>query len=158
MPDEFTLKISRLGERTDSVIKRALDAGGEVVLSQVRGNLAAVIGNNTKLPSKSTGELLASLGVTPVGIDSKGDSNLKVGFNEPRRVQLKTRGKKGKFSAKKGSLRSYVVSTNAMVANVLEYGRHGQPPRPFMKPARRASRKPCLEAMKAAVSEAVNSL
>jgi len=32
MPEEFLLKISRLGEKTDEIIPRVLEAGGEVVL------------------------------------------------------------------------------------------------------------------------------
>ena len=147
MPDDFTNKVSRLAEMTDTVIERALEAGSKIVLSQVKGNLSAAIGSGTKYPSESTGELLGSLGVSPVKVDNSGVSNLKVGFNEPRRNQG---GGKGK--------RSYKVRTNAMVANVLEHGRHNQPPRPFMAPARAASRSPCIAAMKVEIEAAVNSL
>ena len=46
-----------------------------------------------------------------------------------------------------------VLESNAMLANVLEYGKHGQPPRPILKPAKAASRKPCVEAMEAAMKK-----
>ncbi|MFU1594955.1 hypothetical protein PJ261_03135 [Streptococcus dysgalactiae] len=34
------------------------------------------------------------------------------------------------------------------IANILEYGRHGQTPKPFLKPAKSQSRKACIETMK----------
>jgi hypothetical protein len=39
MPEEFLLRLSRLGERTDEIIPKVLEAGGEVVLSKVKSNL-----------------------------------------------------------------------------------------------------------------------
>ena len=40
-------------------------------------------------------------------------------------------------------------SSNAMVANILEHGSSKQPARPFLRPARTATRKPAIEAMTA---------
>ena len=34
MPEEFLLKLSRLGNKTDEIIPKVLEAGGEVVLRQ----------------------------------------------------------------------------------------------------------------------------
>ena len=53
MPEEFLLKLSRLGERTDEIIPKVLEAGGEVVLSKVKSNLQSVIGSGTKYPSRA---------------------------------------------------------------------------------------------------------
>jgi len=131
---------------TDQIVNQALEAGGAVVLQQVRANLAGVIGRGKA--NESTGELLSSLGVTPVGTDSDGNYNIKIGFNEPRLHQPAPA--KGK--------RSYILQTNAMIANVLEYGRHNQPARPFLAPARSASRAPCIAAMTAVVEGAVDSV
>ena len=158
MPDDFTAKIGRLGDMTEYAIERALDAGGKVVLDAVRGNLEGAIGSGTKYPSQSTGELLGSLGVTPVGVDKSGVSNVKIGFNEPRRVQPQGEGKRGKYSKKKGIKRSYKVRTNAMIANVLEYGRHGQPERPFLKPALSTSKNAAITAMQAELEAVIDSL
>ncbi len=36
MPEKFLLKISRLGDKTDDVCGRVLNAGAEVVLKKVR--------------------------------------------------------------------------------------------------------------------------
>ena len=48
MPEDFLMKISRLGERTDEIIPKVLEAGASVVEDKVRSNLSAVVGKNTK--------------------------------------------------------------------------------------------------------------
>ena len=136
MPEDFLLRLSRLGDKTDEIIPKVLEAGGEVVEQKVRANLSAVIGRDTKEESRSTGELLSALGVSPAKVDRDGNYNVKVGFSEPR--------PDGR--------------SNAMIANVLEYGKSGQPAKPFMKPARSAARAPCIEAMKAAFEREVEKL
>lgn len=136
MPDDFLLKISTLAEKSDEIIPRVLEAGGDVVLEKVKSNLSAVIGNETKLKSRSTGELEAALGVSPVKKDSYGNYNLKIGFSEPR----------------SGG------ESNAKIANILEYGKSGQLPKPFLKPAKAKSRKACIEAMKNKLESEIESL
>lgn len=136
MPEDFLLRLSRLGDKTDEIIPRVLDAGGAVVLDKVKQNLSAAIGRNTKEPSRSTGELVSALGVSPAKIDRNGTYNVKIGFAEPR-----SDGR-----------------SNAMIANVLEYGRSGQPAKPFLKPAKTAAREPCIEAMKTAFEQEVEKL
>ena len=64
MPEDFLLKLSRLGDKTDEIIPKVLEAGGEVVVEKVRSNLQAVIGRDTKEESCSTGELVSALGVS----------------------------------------------------------------------------------------------
>lgn len=128
LPEDFLTKLSKLGDRTDEIIPKVLEAGGKVVADKVRSNLDAVIGSNTKEESRSTGELSSALGISPTLIDRDGNHNIKIGFSEPRRDGR----------------------SNALIANVLEYGRSGQPPKPFLKPAKSASKAGCIEAMKAA--------
>lgn len=147
MPEEFLKKVSRLGDKTDEIVEKALEAGGEVMLTKVQSNLDGVIGKNTKKPSKATGELASALGLSPAKIDRKGVHNVKVGFNEPRKKQVAAKGK-----------RSYYTITNAMIANVIEYGKHGQPAKPFLKPARRSARKPCIEAMERTLEEEIDKI
>ncbi|MFT9056720.1 MAG: HK97-gp10 family putative phage morphogenesis protein [Ethanoligenens sp.] len=136
MPDEFLLKLSRLGDQTDTIIPKVLEAGGEVVLDKVKSNLSAVVGSGTKEKSRSTGELERSLGLSPALMDRDGNFNVKVGFAEPR--------------SDGGS--------NAKIANILEYGKHGQPPTPFLKPARTQNRSACIEAMKAKLQKEVDDI
>jgi HK97 gp10 family phage protein len=127
MPDDFLEKLSRLGEKTDAIILKVLEAGGGVVLGRVKSNLAAAVGRNTKRESRTTGELLGSLGLSPAKQKRDGSGwDVKVGFAEPRSDG----------------------GNNAKIANILEYGRHGQSARPFLKPARSASKNAAIEAMK----------
>jgi len=107
LPEDFLLKISKLGEKTDEIIPRVLEAGGEVVEAKVKSNLQAIIGKDTKEESRSTGDLIKALGVSPALMDKDGNFNVKVGFSEPR-----LDGK-----------------SNAMIAGVLEYGNSGQQPK-----------------------------
>jgi len=136
LPEDFLLKISKLGEKTDEIIPRVLEAGGQVVEAKVKSNLQSIIGRDTQEESRSTGELIKTLGVSPALMDKDGNFNVKVGFSEPR-----SDGK-----------------SNAMIAGVLEYGKSGQPPKPFLKPAKSASRKACIEAMKQKLEKEVESI
>jgi hypothetical protein len=61
---------------------------------------------------------------------------VKIGFKEPRRSG----------------------ESNAKIANIIEYGKSGQPPKPFLKPARSASRKACIDAMKKRFEQEVENL
>ena len=125
LPDEFLTKLSRLGKDTDSVAEKVLEAGGQVVLAKVRSNLFSVIGSGTKYDSRSTGELAQSLGLSPVKLNREGNHDIKIGFSEPR--------------SDGGS--------NAKIANILEYGKSGQPPKPFLKPAKSAAKAECIRVM-----------
>ena len=136
MPEDFLLKLSRLGEKTDEIIPKVLEAGGEVVEAKVKSNLQSVIGSGTKEESRSTGELLSALGVSSARQDKDGNFNVKVGFSEPR-----SDGK-----------------SNAMIAGVLEYGKSGQSPKPFLKPAKSASKSACVDAMIAAFEKEVENI
>ena len=136
MPEDFLQKISTLAERTDEIVPRVLEAGGAVMLARVKSNLQSVIGKNTKQKSRSTGELVSALGVSGARMDREGNYNVKVGFSEPRRGG----------------------ESNAKLANVIEYGKHGQPPKPFLKPAKSAAKGACIEAMKAKLEEEINKI
>lgn len=136
MPDEFLERMSRLGSNFDSIAETVLEAGGEVVLEKTRSNLASAVGSGTKYDSRSTGELESSLGLTGVKMDRNGNFNIKVGFSEPRRDG----------------------GSNAQLANIIEYGKSGQPAKPFLKPAKSASKKQCIEAMKQAFETEVEKL
>ena len=136
MPDDFQKKLSKLGNKTDEIVSKVLESGGEVVLDKVKSNLKGVIGNQTKEESRSTGELVSSLGLSPTKVDKDGNFNVKIGFSEPRSDG----------------------DSNAKIANVLEYGKSGQPPKPFLKPAKSTSRKACIETMKMELDKEIKKL
>lgn len=136
MPEEFLLKLFKLGSQTDTIAQRVLQAGGEVVLAKVKSNLSGVVGKGTKRKSRSTGELERSLGLSPMKVDRNGNFDVKIGFAEPR-----SDGR-----------------SNAKLANILEYGKHGQPAKPFLKPAKSASKSVCMEAMIRKLEEELSKL
>ena len=128
LPEDLLKKLSTLGSKMDEISDVVLEAGGEVVLDKVKSNLEG------SLSGESSGELVSSLGLSGVRIDRNGNSNIKIGFSEPR---------------KDGG-------SNAMVANVIEYGKHGQPAKPFLKPAKSSSKKQCIEVMTKKLEEEIN--
>lgn len=136
LPEDFLQKLSKLGNRTDEICEKMLKAGGEVVLSKAKSNLSSVVGSGTKYKSRSTGELEGALGLSEVRLDKNGNYNIKIGFAESR---------------KDGS-------SNAKLANIIEYGKSGQVAKPFMKPAKSASKTKCIEVMKATFDKEVNNI
>lgn len=136
MPDDFLERIASLGAHEDSIAEKVLEAGAAVVETKVRSNLEGVVGRNTVYPSRSTGELVSSLGVTKVRVNRNGDHDIKIGFAEPRSDG----------------------ESNAKLANILEYGKHGQPPKPFLAPAKSATKAACMETMKKRFAEEVDKL
>lgn len=136
MPEELLTRLSQLGSKSDDIAEKMLEAGGEVLLAKVKSNLTGVIGKGTKYPSESTGELERSLGLSPAKLDRNGNHNIKVGFAEPR--------------SDGGS--------NAQIANIIEYGKHGQPAKPFLKPAKSACKAAVIDAMKRTFEQEVSKL
>ena len=133
MPTAFMDQLAKASEKTDTAIPKALEAGGKVVFEKMKSNLSSAIGRNTKNKSRSTGKLLAALGVSPVKVNDGGNYDVKVGFAEGR-----------------GD------ANNAMLANLLEYGKSGQPPKPFLKRTKSSSQAPCIEAMQTVLKEELN--
>ena len=130
LPEELLKKLSRIGSNMDAIADSALKAGGEVVLKNTKSNLE----NMVKGPS--TGQLVNALGLSPVLLDRNGNYNIKVGFDEYRADG----------------------SANAMVANIIEYGKHGQPARPFLKNAKTKSKKECETVKEKKIEEEIKKL
>ena len=133
MPTTLIDQLAKAAEKTDAAIPKALEAGGKVVYEKMQANLHAAIGRGTKYKSRSTGKLLAAMGVSPVKVNGEGNYDVKVGFAEGR-----------------GD------ANNAMLANLLEYGKHGQPPKPFLKRTKSSSQAPCIAAMQSVLKEELN--
>lgn len=136
MPDDFLERLSKLGKKTDEISKEVLKAGGEVALQKVKSNLDAVIGHGLANDSRSTGQLQGALGLSPPSLDRNGNYNVKVGFAENRADG----------------------ESNAKIANIIEFGKTGQPARPFLARAKRQSKKLCEAAMIKKFEEEVKKL
>ena len=59
----------------------------------------------------------------------------------------------GNYDVKVGFAEGRGDANNAMLANLLEYGKSGQPPKPFLKRTKSASQTPCIEAMQTVLKE-----
>ena len=127
MPDELMRKLSRLGGKTDAICEKALKEGAEVVKMAVASSLDSAIGHGTKYESRSTGQLRSALGISPVKQGKNGELDIKIGL-----VENRNDGK-----------------SNAMIANVLEYGKPGQSPTGFLKKAKNKSKKTATNRMSA---------
>ena len=130
LPEDLLKKLSRVGDNMDKIAESALTAGGDVVLRKTKSNLESMV------KGPSTGQLVNALGLSPVLLDRNGNYNIKVGFDEYRSDG----------------------SANAMVANIIEYGKHGQPAKPFLKNAKSSSKKECEETMAKKIEEEIKKL
>ena len=130
LPEDLLKKLSRVGDNMAKIAESALTAGGDVVLRKTKSNLESMV----KVPS--TVQLVNALGLSPVLLDRNGNYNIKVGFDEYRSDG----------------------SANAMVANIIEYGKHGQPAKPFLKNAKSSSKKECEETMARKIEEEIKKL
>ena len=147
LPDELMIKLERLAGQTGPIIEKTLEAGAEIVEQRARANLKNSLGGD------SSGQLLGALGISPVLPNDKLDGyDIKIGFAEPR--QDKKGGTTYKKKLKSGKTSEYQL-TNAMVANILEYGRKdkSQTAKPFMKPAEDATKAQAREKMKKVFAE-----
>ena len=138
LPENLMKKIDRLGKETDHICEKALTEGGKVMEKSVASHLSQVVGKDTVVESRSTGELQAALGVSPVRVDKNGNYDVKIGFREPRSQQSKAKGK-----------RSYSQIT---------YGRKGQVPKPFLAPAKKAAKKDTTAKMESVLREEIDKL
>jgi HK97 gp10 family phage protein len=136
MPDALIAKLTRLGNKTDEVCEKALKAGAEVAEKSISSNLSAVIGKGTKYDSRSTGQLEKALGISPVKLNDRNELDVKIGFAEPRSDG----------------------ESNAKIANILEYGKSGQPPKPFLKPAKSKARRQIMAAMTDTLEREMNAV
>ena len=148
--DRIDRMIVQMEQTLPEMQKEMLEEMAAVAEPVAASNLSGAVGSGTKYPSQSTGELAASLGTTPVQPSKSGGGyDIAVGFNEPRRNQTAPKyWKKGKGGSDV-AVRGYYTATNAMIANILEHGKSGQAPRPFMGPAKISVRGKCEEAARA---------
>lgn len=74
--DAFGLSLSKLGKHTGAICEKALRAGGGVAADAVRANL------KERQSPRATGEMLGSLGITPVKYSTqKRTYNVHIGFD-----------------------------------------------------------------------------
>ena len=140
--DDYARKLSQLGQASVAISRKAVYAGASVVADEVKKRLENNIKDTTyvgKKPGggvksdKSTGDLVESLGVAPIGVDGRGNTNTKIGFD---------------------GYDSNGVP-NALKARAMESGTSTLRKRPFVRPAVNAVKGKAQEKMGAVVDEEI---
>lgn len=123
--NEYAIKLSRLATNQDKIAKKAIYKAAGIVTDRIRKEA------EKKLSGESTGDMMDSLGITPIEQDNNGNWNAKVGFDGYDRNG----------------------TPNQLKARVFESGSSKQKKRPFVRPAMYASRKRSLAAMEEVIDE-----
>ena len=129
---ELEVKLSQLGRASADIGKKAVKAGVGILADQVRKNLE----KNLQGSKYSTGDLLDSLGVTPVGVDKNGVYNAKVGFSGYDRKGV----------------------PNALKARAMESGTSRQPKKPFLRPAIQATKEKIEKTMEDVIDNEIQKI
>ncbi|MDR0957920.1 MAG: HK97 gp10 family phage protein [Clostridiales bacterium] len=130
LPNKLLDGLSKLGNNAEKITDKMLVAGAKIIKDEAQSNLDSVVGENIKEENRSTGNLQSALGISPPK-GNGGYRNVKIGFEEKR--------PDGKI--------------NALIANVLEYGKQGQPPKPFLSTAVKAKKSAAVAEMKRIFNE-----
>ncbi len=88
---DYALQLSRLANGSETIIRKAINAGAGIVADQIRRNLEAIPDEKFRylrggdqfigLSKTQKRDMLQSFGITPIAKDSKGFWNAKIGFD-----------------------------------------------------------------------------
>ncbi len=145
--EDYMRRLSQLGEGSGEIAKKAVYEASGIVADRIRKNLvdnindpqsAAKNGGSIlkKSGEKRTGDLVKSLGITPIKLDRNGVLNVKIGFDG-----YDSRG-----------------IPNQLKARVMESGSSTIAPRPFVKPAVKATKKAAEETMNRVINEEIEKI
>lgn len=127
--DDFMLRLQQTGDRSESMIKKAIHEGARILTNEIRVNLK----KNLAGSKDSTGALAESLGITKIKQDKDGFWNAKIGFDG---------------YDEKGV-------PNQLKARVMESGSSTIRKRPFVRPAVTKKRKEAEAAMERVIMEEI---
>lgn len=130
--DEYALALSNLGKESIEVSKKMVYAGAKIVADEMKAGLNHSIGQS----EHSTGDLVKSLGIAPIDIDNRGNTNTKVGFDGYDRKGV----------------------PNQLKARAMESGTSTQKKKPFVRPAVNRSKGRAQDAMKKVFDEEMKKI
>jgi Bacteriophage protein of unknown function (DUF646). len=133
-PDELVSKLGKAVNEIDGISEKALKAGAEIIENEMRRRLVAQIGEGAD--ERSTGDLVAALGTSPIKINHEGNPTIRVGFAENR-----TDGK-----------------TNEMLMNIREFGRSNRTAFPLIAPTRRAKGREVQTVMEETINRGIDDV
>lgn len=125
-------KLSALAEGSREIAEKAVYEASGIVADEIRENLI----RNLAQSEQSTGALLDSLGIAPITVDKNGYIGTKIGFDgyDDRGVP------------------------NQLKARVMESGSSTIAPRPFVRPAVKATKKMAEETMNRVIEEELDKI
>jgi len=130
--EELSKKLDAIMKDTRPLMKRAVYEGAGIVADEVKARLEGnLIGSEY-----ATGDLVNSLGISPIQVKENGDVNVRIGFSGYDRKGV----------------------PNVVKARVMESGSSKQEPRPFVRPAVNAVRKRVQERMKNVIEAGIEKL
>lgn len=134
--EEYARKLSMLGKKSETVAKKALYKGANILADQMKSNLIKVI-------KAGDGDLVNSMGITPISVDKNGIINIKIGFD----------GYSGK------GYKGFPKGTpNQLKARVLESGSSHQKKTPFIRPAVNVTKKKIQTAMNEIIEKEIENM
>lgn len=152
--DEYALRLSRLAEKSDGVIKRAIFKGAEVVSDAIKQNLEKIPTEKARwlqpgekydgITASQKKALAEGFGLTKMEQDDNGNWNTKAGFEG---------------YATNTPTKKYPKGTPIpMLARALESGTSVRQKHPFVRPAVTATRKAAVEAMERSIDEDIKKI
>lgn len=130
--DDYAKALDNLGKDSVEVSKKIVYAGAKIVADEIKAGLKNSIGQS----EHSTGDLIESLGVAPIDVDNRGNTNTKVGFDGYDRKGV----------------------PNQLKARAMESGTSTQKKKPFVRPAVNRSKGRAQEAMKKVFEEEIKKI
>lgn len=119
--EDFALKLSKLGKDATKIAEKVVMAGANPVADEIRKNLK----KNLEGSEYSEGDLLDAFGIAPPGVDKRGNTNTKIGFEGYDRKKV----------------------PNALKARAMESGTSVQKKKPFIRPAVNKMKKKAIDEM-----------
>ena len=134
--EAYAKKLEQFGKDAPEIAKKVVMAGANPIADEIRKNLEAnlydpayvglgdggLMGTKTTVPS---GDLLKSFGIAPPGVDSKGNTNTKIGFEGYDRKGV----------------------PNTLKARAMESGTSTLKKRPFVRPAVNRTKQKAIDEM-----------
>lgn len=137
--NEYALRLSRLGDESEAIAKKAIYEGAKVLADQISRGIDAI----PNIHSYQKADLKKGLGIASMEDDGTGRWDTKIGFNGYGSVPTKKYPK---------------GLPNILLARSVESGTSFRPKTPFVRRAVTAKRKAALSAMEETVDKEIRKI
>lgn len=153
---EYSLMLSRLSEKTEEIVGKALYAGADIVADKLKENIRALpsvpdiegikawrANEHAPITVSAKRGLLESMGIASQQAEAGGSNNVKIGFDGYNDIKTKKYPK---------------GQPNKLVANSINSGSSISPAHPFIRTAANAVRKQAQKKMGEVIEEEIEKL